>query len=641
MSQLKVERIEAPSLGIDADSAPELVPKGKAPILQNMLPGYPGLIRMRGPLSFSAPFMTATPQDKIAGIWHHGDTLVISIREGHATQRREPHTTWYRKGTAATLSRGVTRLYTANLLDGTVATLTAGMARNLVPGPKFTRQRRYLYGPAYDTASDAGGDIYAADGAGAAWIIRRVALLRFDTQGALAIPVSYADNAPRGSQDAKMHYNRLFVAGGPSGFNVQPTSCATGSFLTDIEPNTIWYTQDFGQAIPDASVNANGDLKAEVCRWAHPITFAKNSITVDSADPSDFIVALAKVGRNLAIFKRNSIHVLLGYGPSTFSVREFASGIGCIDPRSVVEVDNGCFFMAQDGFYYFDGSQLIEMSRGIDAALHEQALAMVGDTGVDGGLVTAAKLSNDYVGLAISDASFGVSGGVRVSSVPKLSTLLHIPTRGWITFTSDVLVTDGQPTWFGSTDTRAYCTDDTAAWAAQWVVAPLVASEAQRGLDGDVGSSFTIDNTTAFTGTGNTLRTGVREAWTVGPGLAPIATSWKSRLIRLGTPLQRAQLHRIAVDYRFVRDGQTLAGVDNAWYVTVYDGDNNIIVPEYRLTTQLDPPTQYSRMRHRKDVFQEVTDLYVKIEWLGPEASLPYADIMDVFVEYQVSREYH
>lgn len=640
MANLRVERLEAPALGQDSDSAPEVAPKGKAPILQNFLPGYPGLIRMRGPLTTSASTLGANPADKIAGLWHHGDTVIVGVRAGHATQTHEHHTTWYRRATAATLARGTTTMYSMNLLDGTGASVA--VTRATTPGPKYTRQRRYLYGPAYDTATDAGTDIHAADGAGATWIIRRVSLLRFDTQGALAAPVSYGDNAPRGAQDAKMHYNRLFLAGGPSGFSTNPTSCVTGAFATDIEPNALWYSQDFGQATPDASVNANGDLKAEVCRWAHPLTFAKNMIVVDSADPGDFIVGLAKIGRNLAIFKRHSIHVLYGYGPSTFSVRQFAHGIGCLDPRSIVEVDEGCFFMAHDGFYYFDGSQLINVSdNAVDAVFHESALNMVGDAGVDGGMVSAAKLSNEYIGVAISHASFTLSGGVRVPSVPQAAMLLYVPQRAWTTFSSDVLITTSQPTWFKDTDTRSFCTDDTTAWEMSNAVSPLTADEDRRGIDGDIGAGFIIDNTTTFSGAGNTLQTGALQAWTSGTGVMPIVAIWNSRLLRLGTPLMRAQLHRIGIDYRFIPDGEASPGAEEGWYVTVYDGDNNVLVPTYRLTVQADPPTEYSRRRHRKDVFAEATDVHVKIEWLGPEQAIAFADILDVFLEYQTTREFH
>jgi hypothetical protein len=59
------------------------------------------------------------------------------------------------------------------------------------------------------------------------------------------------------------------------------------------------------------------------------------------------------------------------------------------------------------------------------------------------------------------------------------------------------------------------------------------------------------------------------------------------------------------------------------------------------LPVQADPPSEYSRARHRKDVFVEATDVHVKIEWLGPEQALAFADILDVFLEYQVTREFH
>jgi hypothetical protein len=87
---------------------------------------------------------------------------------------------------------------------------------------------------------------------------------------------------------------------------------------------------------------------------------------------------------------------------------------GCIDPRSIVEYEDGCFFMSDRGFMYFDGSQLINTTQGVlRSSLVEAALAAVGDDGTDGGYVTASCLPNGYIERERRDGAFSLDLGQR------------------------------------------------------------------------------------------------------------------------------------------------------------------------------------------------------------------------------------
>jgi hypothetical protein len=582
MAQMRMERLEAPTLGMDTDSGPDSVPKGKALTVYGFLPGYPGKVRMRAGIGAGTSFAIGPGNGtKFAGIWHHGNIIIMSTRDDSLTRTVNPTQAWYRRSTAANLSRAdASNMYVYDADAGSQAAIVPTRATSL--GYRFTRQGRYLYGHAFDTATDAGTDIYAADGA-AAWIIRRTQLLRYDTQGAAVVPTGYGDNAPRGSQDIRVHYNRLFLAGGPSGFSTPVTSVGTGVFNVDIDPNSLWFSQD----LTGAAVNANGDLKAEVARWAHPITFAANRITVDSADPSDFIVGLAKVGRNLAIFKRHSIHVLYGYGPSTFAVREFAKGTGCMDQRTIVEVDNGCYFLSKEGYMYFDGSQLINVSAGVKQDIVRVTEKYFGDQASLSQFprASAVRISNDYILLSVA------SEAIIPPTTNAMEYLFHIPTRSWVVPAWSTLGN----VWYVKLDTRTMAAD----------------YQKIRDITG-----FTAPNTTSSKLDGVGL-----------PGF-----NWTSRVISLATPGYKAQLHRVMIDYQLPHasgsDGQAAATVN------LLNTDNTTLA-----TWTLPSKSGGQRARHRQDVNIEVSDVMLQI--IGPGVTVTNAEILNAWIEYSPSAEFH
>lgn len=87
------------------------------------------------------------------------------------------------------------------------------------------------------------------------------------------------------------------------------------------------------------------------------------------------ITGLKSFGRQLVVFKNDSIGVLTGYGVSDFvQVSRFINGVGCVAGHSIVEAKLGgpagrevLVFLAHDGIYAFDGTQnLIKLSNPIE-----------------------------------------------------------------------------------------------------------------------------------------------------------------------------------------------------------------------------------------------------------------------------------
>jgi len=77
---------------------------------------------------------------------------------------------------------------------------------------------------------------------------------------------------------------------------------------------------------------------------------------------TDRITGLHAFQGVLAVFKERSIWILSGNSSDTFYRRKVVPGIGCRSHHSIVEVDDLLYFLGEDGFYAFDGTDARKIS---------------------------------------------------------------------------------------------------------------------------------------------------------------------------------------------------------------------------------------------------------------------------------------
>jgi hypothetical protein len=575
MADLTAQTIPVPYDGIDADSSPDLIPDTKAPIVENFLTDQPGKLVMRGPfVLIDANPLVTTPGSQIVGTWRFNDTILFGSRGISATAVRDPWVAPYRKAATAPVLSGDGLLETYVDLFSLVTNARNPLA-DQNPSHSHAHIGPYVYGPSFSPSTAA----ILVDG-GYQFLNP---IIRWDGS-ILGVPIVYA-NAPKGSQGVIAHYQRLLAFGGrnPDG---------TGT----IQANTMWWSDLLAgtTALPDT-----------VAAWSDDVSGLVNQIVVD-ADGGDFLVAAAKVGQNLAIFKRHSIHLLLGYSPSTWTVKTFTLEQGCIDPRSIVQYEDGCFFMSDRGFMYFDGAQLVNVSQGLRSTLVEAAIAAVGDAGVDGGYVTAGCLPNGYIMVCAGNApSTSASATLRTTT---FAGIYHVPRRAWTTITNTLTADGGTaPYCAGRTLTQNYALDARSVWSAKAVTAPERVAAANRGFDH-------------------------------GATDAAILSKFTTKLFRLAGPLNAAQLHRFIIDYNWKRSGvdQAITATGTAWKVTLANAAGTALQTAHRVRASSDGATSYTyRRRNVVEVMQETNELQVTVEATAPAVAITRAEVLMAYVEFQ------
>lgn len=582
----QVLSIPVPFEGLDTDSSPAVMAPAKARHVENFLVDRPGRLPMRGPLNTAVEFI-APGALKPVGMWVFNDKVLVGLRAESATATRDPWVAPYRKAAAAAdLSTASLTLKVVDLGLGT-STDVAITAQNQAPGHSHTRAGDFVYGPSFSAATNV-----SVNGG----FQNLNPIIRW--AGATAVPVVYA-NAPHGAQAVRTHYRRLFVLGGRN-----PDGSGT------IQLNTLWYSDQIGTAaLPDT-----------LAAWQDDVSGLVNQIVVDP-DDNDFGVALARAGEKLVVLRRRSLFVLHGYSPSTFQMRAFSRDVGCIDPRSVVEVEDGCFFMSEHGFMYFDGEQLVNVSENLRTTLLQEALLAVGDTGQDGARVHCTRLRHGYIGVSV-----GVSHS-RDTSAPTttFSALFHPASRAW-TYVSSGALSGGKPTGYGRTQTTTFLMDDSKVVEASAVTLPEGAAAVDRGKD-TVQAVFRWVGTPTFSGGASfTLTDGAgTQMFPAGSVEYPIQPRWESRLQRLADPFNRAQLQRVILDHKWVSSGST------AWQVDVRN-EADVSVGTITATPETAPTAYDQRRRFTADIFSELSELQVVVTAASGAAAPSEAELQAVHV---------
>lgn len=176
--------------------------------------------------------------------------------------------------------------------------------------------------------------------------------------------------------------NRVFVSTEQDPFfvpaEVETSAQLIGSQDDEQEPDVLYDTDTIAQLTeyPRASyvlyfrgrMWAAG-LKDEpfTVRWSGPTLdgaqdiWPEVSFEVLSEDDNSPITALASLNEHPVVFKRDSIWLMVftginDLGLATFSPTKVVSGISTVSQASVVNVNGALMFLAEDGFYLFDGT---------------------------------------------------------------------------------------------------------------------------------------------------------------------------------------------------------------------------------------------------------------------------------------------
>ncbi len=130
---------------------------------------------------------------------------------------------------------------------------------------------------------------------------------------------------------------------------------------------TAKYVEVFSNYAFLANVTSSGTYQGSRIHWSSIDSISTWSASdfrdVNKAD-GQVITGLKKLGQSLVIFKRHSIWVAQFTGDSDlpFVFTQTPSTVGAVSGYSIQEVQNGLVFLADDGFYYFDGNNSYKIS---------------------------------------------------------------------------------------------------------------------------------------------------------------------------------------------------------------------------------------------------------------------------------------
>lgn len=111
------------------------------------------------------------------------------------------------------------------------------------------------------------------------------------------------------------------------------------------------------------SSGLNNSLSApDPCNW-------DSDLTIDiEPDDGEIITGLGTLGPYIVVFKNKKTYVI--DNPAELTYRVVSSSVGCVAPRSVVETNNGTFFLSEDmGVCVTDGQSITKLSEKINPTI--------------------------------------------------------------------------------------------------------------------------------------------------------------------------------------------------------------------------------------------------------------------------------
>lgn len=515
-----------PARGVTYVKPPHAMEPLEAATLNNFIPGESGRLRSRGRVGVQTRFFTSGSPAPCEGIWTFNDNTLMT-NLAHST-------------TLAYLGTGYT--------GSSNAAVSSFTPSDLPKTTRFTRVDDFVYGPG---------------GTGAVASSNRK-LLQWNGSTTLT---SQTTAAPRGFVDVKSYARQLFVLGGS----------VPGTTTPFLRKSLFW--TDLGGPTSDTLVQWQDDVSGLTNRL---------DLTIEDNDETMGLASIA--GRSLLVFCRSSIYVLNGTNPDAWVLRKVSSAHGCIDTESILEADDGCYFLSHSGYMFTDGITVTNISEPILTRL------FVGLNGVFNGR-TAAFLPGGYiyiVGLLSPGAFLG-----------------HITTRTWAGVTADDHI-----------------------WPAGAQFQVVSTTNFVLGWDGKYMSVMNELAIPGVTVTG-TDRDFDGNQWEI-----PI--DWISRTIHLGGPFHRARLTKVIVDYKWIPSTTSVIDEHEAFGIGLLDETGFVSTDmgtQYPLTQAYDPFDPVDNPSGRRavyDVFTEVESVQVNIGpiFSGP-VSIDTAEIYAVYIVYE------
>lgn len=126
-----------------------------------------------------------------------------------------------------------------------------------------------------------------------------------------------------------LHYDRLWIAGDKD------------------NPDRLYFS----------TANVDG---ADIQDWTAPTEEGEANmhggfIDIRSYDGSK-IIGLFKLFDDIIVFKDKTAYKIYGSDPSNYQIVELFSCNGAISDKSIVSGNNGCYFLSDEGIYYYDGT---------------------------------------------------------------------------------------------------------------------------------------------------------------------------------------------------------------------------------------------------------------------------------------------
>lgn len=208
--------------------------------------------------------------------------------------------------------------------------------------------------------------------------------------------------APTGSVDITQYQSRIWLAAG----------CDVPGGGTYHEPTTIFWTN------PVTSTNPLTNTTAD-WRYTDPVSgvTSTNKVVIDNngADP---VMGFGRVTGAMIIFRRSSVYVLKGTTTANYQITKVSGNVGCLDPRSIVESDEGVYFMSLEGLMLTNGSKISLVSTSVsqalqDALAYEQSVVLAGNANAQSGWISCGITSQGHITVSV-----GVVGASVCASLP-------------------------------------------------------------------------------------------------------------------------------------------------------------------------------------------------------------------------------
>jgi hypothetical protein len=395
-----------------------------------------------------------------------------------------------------------------NPTSPTLSTKVNPASLNVGLYPFHARGGDYVYGYTAGTPGASGQPSPNRRTSGGSSSAADARLLRWDGGNiAGSFSLYTATTGPVGAVDIRTFLNRIFILGG----SVPGTT-------TPVYTTRLFWSIDLGNgstALPDSTTSFQS-------------SGVTNQIILEGTS-NDYGVGMAVLNGRLIILRRQSLYMMTGTSPENFVVRRIA-GVGCVDPGSILEWDNGVYFISDTGLVFFDGSGIEPISPPISGEL--AANSWQGATASE---VSVARVSSEHFMMAATGTT-------------RKCWLYHVPSRSWSEVTAHTNVIAGAaPRRVMRVTNYPLVFDGTYLYDASFVTLPEASDVPGRDADPRAGGDKVV------------------------PG------EMLTRTFRLSAPEKGSALHVGYLDYALKAPPGVITGTLE-WDVSIEDGRGNVLM---------------------------------------------------------------